>query len=158
MITTSHLFFSYTVHFNMYYSILYPSESLQYIIFFIQKASVCHPFFLLLLSLFFHRCTRRVLKYFFHASADRKNKREWRSFPFKMTSLFNICVASTYELSPSETTSSIGFPKVKLRDLRELGASDKRGREIMRKRGSAMSLHFFSPSHHSFRPRFPLNN
>ena len=146
------------IHFNMYYSLLYPSESLQYIIFFYPKSKRLSSFLLLLLSLSFHRCTRQVLKYFFYASADRKNKREWRTFPFKMTSLFNICLASTYELSPSETTSSIGFPKVKLRDSRELGASEKRGREIMRKRGSAMSLHFFSPSHHSFRPRFPLNN
>jgi len=72
--------------------------------------------------------------------------------------LFNIFVASTYELSPSETTFSIGFPKVKLRDERELGASEKRGRGMMGRRESAMSLHFFSPSHHSFRPRFPFNN
>lgn len=56
----------------MYYSLLYPSESLQHIIFFYPKSKRLSSFLLLLLSLFFHRCTRRVLKNFFYASVDRK--------------------------------------------------------------------------------------
>ena len=43
--------------------------------FFYPKSKRLSSFLLLLLSLFFHRCTRRVLKCFFHASVDRKQTR-----------------------------------------------------------------------------------
>ena len=104
------------IHCNMYYSIFFMHRNLSNNFFFIQIANVCPSFLLLLLSLFFHRCTKRVLEYFFHASVGRKTrKRDWGTFPFKMTSHCNICLASTFQLSPSETASSKGFPKVKLR-------------------------------------------
>ena len=126
-------------------------------IFFYPKSKRLLSFLLLLLSLFFHRCTRRVLKYFFHASVDRKQTRMTHvsiQGDIPLQHLFSVHL----RIIISQATSTTVIPKVKLRDARELGANEKRGRGIIGKRESAMSLHFFSPSHYSFRPRFPFNN
>ena len=76
---------------------------------------------------------------------------------------FSALRASVWSTNKEGAASSIGFPKAKwglgnsrAREKRErgmMGTSVERERGVMgRKR---RELRFFSPSHHSLRPRFP---